>query len=98
MIFEVHMYLGVACVTDKASYDYPIGEKHAFLFYLKEDKNAEYNPDRAEELISKLGFDKIEFSKAGKLDPDRVVGSDKEEYYDHAMKSGSSFVLYEDPM
>lgn len=98
MNFEVHLYLGSAIITEKSKHTYPIGEKHAFLFYLKQEEKSEYNPLEAEDIITELGFSNIEFSKVGKVSPDKIGDGDKNEYYDNAVESGSTFILYEDPM
>jgi hypothetical protein len=98
MTFEIHIYLGTACITEKSSYKYPVGEKHAFLFYLKEDENSEYNQFKAEEIITNLGFNEIEFSKVGRLSPDKVGVGDKKKHFNNAVKSGSTLVLYRDPI
>ncbi|WP_316838326.1 hypothetical protein [Pedobacter nutrimenti] len=98
MSFEIHIYLGSACITEKSKHKYPVGEKHAFLFYLKQDKNSEYAPLQAEDIIAELGFSNIEFSRVGKVSPDRIEHGDKKDYYDNAIEQGSTFVLYEDPM
>jgi len=98
MNFEIHIYLGSACIAEESNHNYPTGEKHAFLFYLKEDENSEYKPSKAEDIIVDLGFNKIEFSRIGKLSPDKIGNGDKKEYYDNAIESGSTFILYKDPM
>lgn len=98
MNFEIHIYLGSACVTEKSKHKYPIGEKHAFLLYLKQEEKSGYNPIEAEEIIAELGFNNIEFSKVGKVSPDKIGHGDKKEYYDNAIESGFTFILYKDPM
>lgn len=98
MNFEIHLYLGSAIITEKSKHSYPIGEKHAFLFYLKQKEKSEYNPLEAEDIITKLGFSNIEFSKVGKVNSDKIGNGDKKEYYDNAVASGSTFILYEDPI
>ena len=42
----------------------------------------------AEDIFAERGFSNIEFSKVGKVSPDRVRQGDKKEYYDNAVKSG----------
>lgn len=98
MLFEIHQYVGSACIAEESDSEYPVGEKHAFLFYLKESKDSEYNLVKAEEIIADFGFDQIEFSRMGKLNPARAVVGEMKEYYDNAIESGSTFILYEDPI
>ena len=98
MVYEVHIYLGAGCITEKSSYKYPIGEKHAILFYLREGKDSEYNPINAEEIISNHGLDNIEFSKMGKATHDKAINGNNREYYLNALENGSSLVLYRDPI
>jgi hypothetical protein len=98
MDHEIHIYVGTACISKKSSYKYPIGEKHAFLFYLKEKDNSEYNPAKAKKLISNRGFDEIEFSRAGKVSLEKIGTGDNKEYYDNAVTTGSTFILYTDPI
>ncbi len=98
MIYEVHIYMGTACITKRSQYKYPVGERHAFLFYLKEGENSEFNQIKAEKIIANLGLDEIEFSKAGKVSSDKIKTSQNKEYYDQAIESGSTLVLYTDPI
>jgi len=98
MTYEIHLYVGSVHITEKLIHRYPVGEKHAFLFYLKELENSEYEPDKAADMIAKFGYDNIEFSRAGKLDPEKLRSEEKEEYYQNALKTGSTFILYKDPI
>ena len=95
---EVHIYLGSGCVWEKASLQYPIGERHPFLFYLKADKNSEYSLTDAEDVITSLGLNEIEFTKVGKLSPEKVNNDEKKEYYKNAMETGSTLIVYSDPI
>ncbi|WP_316743849.1 hypothetical protein [Pedobacter antarcticus] len=96
MNFEIHIYLGSACISENSTRKYPLGERHAFLFYLREEEYSEYNVDKAEDRVAELGFDQIEFSRVGKLDSNRIYTEEKKEYYDNAIESGSTFIFYTD--
>jgi len=98
MIWEIHIYLGTAAITEKSNYNYPIGERHPFLLYLKANRESEYNHVDAEQVVSRSGLDGIQFSKVGKLDPAMVNNEEKREYYDNAMKNGSTLILYTKPV
>lgn len=98
MAYEVHIYSGTACITEKSSYKYPVGEKHPILLYLREEENSEYDPIEAEQIVSNLGLDNVEFSRMGKVSHDKATISNNKEYYHNALKSGSSLVLYTDPI
>jgi hypothetical protein len=98
MDYEIHLFSGTACITEAANYKYPVGEKHAFLLFLRQFKNTEYNQFEAEQVVTSCGLNKIEFSRAGKVSQERVENSDKKEYYDSAIESGSALVLYSDPI
>jgi hypothetical protein len=98
MLYEIHIYLGAGCITEKYSHKYPVGERHAFLLYLKADSNSEYNLIAAEDIVISLGLNEIEFSKVGKLSPEKVNDDEKREYYHNAMKTGSTLIVYSDPI
>ncbi|SDF50353.1 hypothetical protein SAMN05216464_11931 [Mucilaginibacter pineti] len=98
MPYEIHIYVGAADITEKYGPKYPMGERHAFLLYLRADNNSEYNLTEAEEMIIGLGLGKIEFSKVGKLSLEKVNNDEKREYYNNAMKNGSTLIVYSDPI
>ncbi|NHA07180.1 hypothetical protein G7092_25505 [Mucilaginibacter sp. HC2] len=98
MFFEVHLYSGTVLITEKSKTKYLIGDKHAFLLYLRADPNAEYNQGDAEKIIFELGYDKIEFSRVGKVSPEKAAVSNNKIYYDNAIEAGASFVLYSAPI
>ncbi len=98
MDYEIHIYLGTACIAEESAHKYPVGEKHAILFYLKEAKDSEYNHSKAKEIVTNLGFDKVEFTKAGKLHPDKMVTDEQKRNYENAMESGSTLILYTEPI
>ncbi|WPU94150.1 hypothetical protein SNE25_01255 [Mucilaginibacter sabulilitoris] len=98
MEYEIHLFSGTACITEAATYKYPVGEKHAFLFFLRENKNSEYDSLKAEGLIISCGLNKIEFSREGKVSQEKAENSDKKKYYDAAIESGSALILYSDPI
>ena len=35
---EIHLFLGSACITKKSKSNYPVGERHPILFYLRQPK------------------------------------------------------------
>lgn len=98
MPYEIHLYLGSACITEKSYHKYPVGEKHAFLLYFRAKRDSEYNLTEAEENIINHGLSEIEFSKVGKLSPEKVNNDEKREYYNNAMKTGSTLIVYADPV
>ncbi|MVN22665.1 hypothetical protein [Mucilaginibacter arboris] len=94
---EIHLFLGSACITKKSKSNYPIGERHAILFYLRQPKDSDYNTIEAKKIIRESGLNKIEFTKAGKLDFTKVNIKNKE-HYDNAIRHGSTIILYTDPI
>lgn len=98
MAFEMHIYKGTGCITEKSKSGYPIGEKHAILLFLKEDENSDYNLIKAEETAFKTGLDQVEFSKSGKVSPDKIAGNTNEDAYNSAVELGSALILYSDPI
>lgn len=98
MPHEIHIYLGAASITSKSNYEYPEGEKHAFLLYLKARKDSEFDYNLAEDVVINEGLTDIEFSKAGKLDKNKVNNQEKLEYYNNAIKTGSTLILYSEPI
>ena|SRR3569832_612836 len=98
MPYEIHIYLGSACITPKSNYDYPDGEKHAFLLYLRAERSSQLNHKTAEDVIINEGLSDIEFSKAGKLDENKINNQEKLGYYENAIKTGSTLILYSEPM
>ena len=97
MNHEIHIFLGSACITKESIQNYPVGERHAFLFFMRVDADSEYNVAKAKKIVRDLGLNKIEFTKVGRLDPDRVTDRNQE-LYSSAMDSGSAIVLYSDPI
>jgi len=95
---EIHIYIGSACVGEKSNLQYPIGERHPFLLYLRADKNSEYNAIEAETVIADIGLDEIEFTKVGKLSPEKVNNDEKREYYKNAIERGATLIVYSDPI
>jgi hypothetical protein len=98
MEYEVHAYLGTVYIGEGLSEKYTTGEKRAILFYLRADKDSEYDESKAENMIIDLGFVNIEFSKVGKVSPEKVALGSNKEYYYRAIESGSALVLYSDPI
>jgi hypothetical protein len=94
----IHIYLGTAVTTETCNSNYPIGEKHAFLLYLKATESSDYNVDEAELTVSDLGFTEIVFDKVGLLSPEKINTDEKKEYFDNAMNYGFTFVLYKHPI
>jgi hypothetical protein len=95
---EIHIYIGSGCIEEKSNYNYPAGERHPFLLYLKADNDSEYNPMEAESTISKLGLNEIEFTKVGKLSTEKINDDEKREHYNNTMKTGSTLIVYSDPV
>jgi hypothetical protein len=93
--YEVHMFLGKGRIS--GNLNYPVGEVHAFIFYLLQYKDTDYDLDNAEETINEIGMDQIEFSKMGKLDASRVNDNNRVPY-EKALEKGSSIVVYTDPI
>lgn len=98
MAFEMHLYIGTARATDKSNSVYPIGEKHAILLFIKEDVNSEYDSIKAEEIVVSTGWDNIEFTRCGKVSEDKIAGNSNEDSYYDAVESGSSLIIYGDPI
>jgi len=98
MSHEIHIFLGTVCIAEESTQKYPAGEKHAILFYLKEAKDSEYNHYKAKEIITKQGFDNVEFTKAGKLHPDKMATDEQKRNYENAIESGSTLILYTEPI
>nr|WP_294945646.1 hypothetical protein [uncultured Mucilaginibacter sp.] len=98
MAYEVHLYLGTALIGEKSNYDYAVGEKHAFLFYLRADVDADYDELEAESIIENAGLDNVEFSRVGKVSPEKAASSEKKQFIDSAIKTGSCIVLYGEPI
>lgn len=95
---EIHLYLGSGCIEKVSNYKYPLGERHAFLLYLKADVGSEYDQANAEKAVFDLGINEIEFTKVGKLSLEKLGDSEKTEYYNNALETGSTLVLYSDPI
>jgi len=98
MSYEIHIYLGTACTTSKSNYNYPEGERHAFLLYLKAEESSEIDYNAAEDTAIDNGLINIEFSKAGKLDKNKLNNQEKLEYYNDAMEVGSTLIVYSEPI
>jgi hypothetical protein len=98
MEYEVHAYLGTVYIGEELSEKYPVGEKRAIMFYLRSDKNSEYDENKAENMVFDLGFVNIEFSKVAKISPEKVILGSNKEYYYKALESGAALVLYSDPL
>jgi hypothetical protein len=98
MDYEIHIYLGTACIAERSTYNYPVGEKHPILFYLREDKDSEYNDLKAKQIVTNLAFDKVEFTKVGKLSLYKLKTDEQKRNYESAIKSGSALVLYSEPV
>jgi hypothetical protein len=96
MNFEIHIYIGTAEIEGNSSYNYPAGEKHAILLYLMENVNSNYNQTKAEETVAKKGFRNIEFTRVGKLTPEKVLNSEQKKYYENAIRNGSTLIVYAD--
>jgi hypothetical protein len=93
--YEIHLFLGKGRVNENSHF--PAGEMHAFIFYLRQEKNSELDWITAEELITEAGIYEVEFSKAGKLDPSRVSEKNMDPY-ESALNTGSSLNVYSDPL
>jgi len=74
---EIHIYIGSGRIEEKSNYNYPAGERHPFLLYLKSHNDLEYNPLEAENTIVKLGLTEIEFTKVGKLSTEKINDDEK---------------------
>jgi hypothetical protein len=98
MEYEVHAFLGTVYIGERLSENYPMGEKRGILFYLRADKDSEYDENKAENKIIDLGFVNIQFSKVAKVSPEKVALSSNKEYYYEALESGAALVLYSDPL
>lgn len=92
------MFTGQACITEVYTGNYPIGEKHAFILYLKTIQQSKYDWEKAIQTVENLGFDNVDITRAGMADSDKIRGSSNEEYYTDALSKGSAFVLYTDPV
>lgn len=93
--YEVHIFLGKGRII--GDLNYPIGEVHAFIFYLRQIKDNDYDLDNAEEIINEIGIDQIEFSKMGKLDKSKINDNNRIPY-ENTLKKGSSIIIYTDPI
>jgi len=94
MDYEMHIYLGTACIAKGSPHNYPVGEKHPILFYLREYKDSEYNESKAKQIVTNLALDKVEFTRVGKLSLDRLKTDEQKRNYESAMELGSALVLY----
>lgn len=95
LIYEIHIFLGKGRVDE--NWHYPVGEMHAFIFYLRQTKGSELDWFTAEQKIAESGIHQVEFSKAGKLDPTRITEKNVDPYKS-ALSKGSSLVIYKDPI
>ena len=94
---EIHLFLGSGCITTESKTTYQVGDRHPILLYLKQPKNSEFDETKANKLVNESGLNQIEFSKAGVLDISKVTDKNKE-YYDSAMRVGSTLIIYSDPI
>jgi|GEM_PF-3390004 len=98
MDFEAHVFVGSARITEEAGSEYSIGNRHAFLLYMKAAKNDEYDLAKADQFIGEAGLDEIEISRSGKVDPLKINNLEKQENFDNAMEAGYTLIVYSDPI
>jgi NADH dehydrogenase FAD-containing subunit len=96
--YEVHLYSGTACITQKSTHNYPVGEKHAILLYLRAERGSEYDERKAEKLVTGAGLTGVEFSRVGKISLERVALSENKKYFDTALKNEFSLIVYSEPI
>ncbi|MBE9584666.1 hypothetical protein IM792_09435 [Mucilaginibacter sp. JRF] len=98
MHHEIHIYLGSGRIGKLSRYKFPVGEKHSFLLYLKAAINTDLDLTDAEKAVANYGLYEIEFSKFGKISPDRVNDDETRDNYNNAMATGSTLIVYSDPI
>ncbi len=98
MAFVVHLFLGTVTAGPKKADKFTLGNRHAFLLYLRADKNSDYDEGKAKEIIEDHGWLNVTFSKAGTADPNSVKKPDQKFYCADALEKGSALVIYDEPV
>ena len=61
---EIALFLGQAEANEKNGFGYSVGERHAFVVFLRQEKGAAPNFGEAKKELESRGWQKVEFSKA----------------------------------
>ena len=95
---EVHMFLAKASALSGNESAYPVGERHAMLVFICQEKGTDHDWGRAEAAINDALWENIEFSKAGTLSPENLNGRDQlfVDCYECALFKGSAILIYSD--
>ncbi len=95
---EVHMFLAKASALNGNESSYPVGERHAMLAFICQEKGTDHDWERAEATISQARWNNVEFSKAGTLSSENLNGKDQVfiDCYESALSKGSAMLIYSD--
>jgi hypothetical protein len=95
---EVHVFFAIASALSGNKSDYPVGERHAMLLFLCQQKDTGHDLKLAEHMISNARWDNIDFRKAGFLSPESLNGKDQVfiDCYESALATGSALLVYKD--
>lgn len=75
---------------------YPVGEKHAFLAFLRQPAGSDHNWDEAQALLVAESWGSISFGRAGTLGPESTVSAEMDEMRKAALANGGSVIIYSD--
>jgi hypothetical protein len=95
---EVHMFLAKASAINGKETAYPVGERHAMLVFICQEKGTDHDWERAETTISEARWNNAEFIKAGTLSSENLNGKDQVvvDSYESALFKGSAILIYSD--
>jgi hypothetical protein len=94
-VYEIHVFCGTA--TAKAGGKFPPGERHAFLLFLRQFRESDFDWAVAEDFMSTNGWDDPDFQQAGKVGPGSELEG-VEDMYQGALSDGGSIIIYSDPL
>ena len=89
------MYLAKAIAQEGNPAGHPAGEKHSMLVFLSGYTDS-YDWREAERVANAGGWDKVNFTKAGKITRQDLVDQDRNvnACFDEALRNGCSLLVY----
>lgn len=93
---EVHIFTGIATSLDQQVTNYPVGERHSLMIFLRQSIGSDHDWDAAEALVVAASWGEVDLKRGGTLTTEDTLG-DFQEMYDTALSNGGAIVVYSEP-
>jgi len=97
-MYEVHAFVAYGEATDQQAPEYDAGERYALIVLCRQPRYSFHDYARVERIARRFGWDDLEVSHCGVLQPERLNGnlSDLQDSFIEALEQGGTVLPFRD--